>query len=155
MGLAPARDPAPIAQRLRDRLADDIAGVLGGVMKIDVKIALRIQLQVDQAVPRQLLQHVVKKSDPGRHLIGAAAVEIDGTADLRFLGHAFDARLPRRWDDGGRGSSLGHGALLDGEMPQSGPKVLARTAGASQGRRELKKSLGSSGSITDGIRRVQ
>jgi hypothetical protein len=42
---------------------------------------------------RQLLQHVVEEADPGLHVIGALAVEIDGDGDLGLGGLAFDAGL--------------------------------------------------------------
>ena len=91
-----ARDAGPVAERLRHRLADDIAGVLGGVVEVDVQIAHRAQRDVDQAVPGQLLEHVVEKADAGRDLGDAGAVEIDATGDLGLLGVAFDRRHPHR-----------------------------------------------------------
>ena len=60
--------PRAVAERLRHRLADDVAGVLGGVVEVDVQVALGLQRDVDQAVPGELLEHVVEKADPGRDL---------------------------------------------------------------------------------------
>ena len=59
-------------------------------MGIDVQIALCLDLQVDEAVARQLFQHMIQKADAGIDGILAAAVEIEGDADLGFLGAAFD-----------------------------------------------------------------
>ena len=50
--------------------------------------------EVDQAVPGELLEHVIEKADAGRDLRGAAAVEIDPAGDPGFLGVAFDRRHP-------------------------------------------------------------
>ena len=82
--MAVALDAGAVAERLRDRLADDIAGVLGRVVEIDVQIALRLQRDVDQAVLRELLEHVVEKPDAGRDLGRAGAVEIDPALDPRL-----------------------------------------------------------------------
>src|SRR6266478_3692608 len=91
--MAVAHDAAPLAERLGDGLADDVAGILGGVVEVDVEIAFGAQGDVDQAVARELLEHVIEKTDPGRDIIGTRAVEIDGALDSRFLGLAFDAGL--------------------------------------------------------------
>ena len=48
------------------------------------------QRDVDQAVPGELLQHMVEKADAGRDLGRAGAVEIDAAGDPGFLGVAFD-----------------------------------------------------------------
>jgi hypothetical protein len=77
------------------------------VVEVDVKVALGAQRQVDEAVARQLLQHVVEEADTGRHVIAAGAVEIDGAADLGLPRHALDARLARGRGNDGR-AGLGH-----------------------------------------------
>src|SRR3990172_2167343 len=87
-GVTIAPDAAPVAERLRDGLAEDDAGVLGGVVEIDVQVALGLQLHVDEAVARQLFQHVVEEADAGRDPRRAGAVEIDRRRDAGFLGGA-------------------------------------------------------------------
>jgi hypothetical protein len=44
---------------------------------------------------RELLEHVIKKTDAGRNLGGTSAIEIHSAVNARFLGIAFDARYPR------------------------------------------------------------
>ena len=73
-----------------------------------MQVALGAQRDVDQAVARQLLEHVVEKADAGRDVVAAGAVEIDGTADLGLPRHALDAGLARGQGDD-RGAGLGHG----------------------------------------------
>ena len=86
----PARSPSAFD----DRLADDVAGILGGVVEIDMQVALGVQRDVDQAVLRELLQHVVEKPDPGRDLGRAGAVEIDPPLDPRLPRVPLDRRDP-------------------------------------------------------------
>ena len=63
-----AGDAGAVAERLRERLAEHDADVLGRVVLVDVEVALRRDRQVDQAVPGELLQHVVEEADAGRDL---------------------------------------------------------------------------------------
>ncbi len=90
--------PCLVAERLGHRLAEHDAGILGGVVLVDMQVALGLQRDVDQRVPRELLDHVVEEADPGRDVIGAGAVEIDGRRDRGLLGAALD-----------RGGALGRG----------------------------------------------
>jgi len=76
-------------------------------MKIDMQIAFGAQRQVDQAVARELLQHVIEEADAGRDVARTGAVEIDGAADLRLTRDALDAGLTRRRSDDRR-TSLCH-----------------------------------------------
>ena len=98
--IAIALDAGALAQRLGHRLADGDAGILGGVVEVDMQIALRLHLEIDQAVARELLQHMVEKADAGRDLGTARAVEIDRDADLGFLGLALTLRAARMPADG-------------------------------------------------------
>ncbi len=91
--MAVAHDAAALAERLGDGLADDIAGILGGVVEVDVEIAFGAQGDIDQAMARELLEHVVEEADPGGDVIGTGPVEIDGAFDAGLLGLAFDAGL--------------------------------------------------------------
>ena len=69
---------------------------------------LALDVEVDQAVARDLVEHVVEEADAGRELRGAAAVEVDADADLRFLGVAADVGGARRSADRLRGGGGGH-----------------------------------------------
>ena len=45
---------------------------------------------VHHAMPRRLVEHVVRKGTPVLQIGLAIAIEIDGSGDLRFLGVALD-----------------------------------------------------------------
>ena len=60
----------------------------GRVMEVDVEVALRAHMEIEQAVPGELVQHVVEEADPGCDIGRAGAVEVDGDGDARFLGVA-------------------------------------------------------------------
>src|SRR3546814_17442280 len=79
-------DAALVAQRLGDSLAERECRILDRVMLVDMQIALHRHRDVDQRMARQLLDHMVEETDAGGNRIGAAAVEIDGDRDIRFLG---------------------------------------------------------------------
>src|SRR5712671_6207960 len=93
-GVSVARDAGTVRERPRYGLAHDITGVFGRVMEVDVQIAIGVQRQVDQAVSRELLEHVIEKTDAGRDLCGTGAVEIDPAGDSGFFGIAFDGGDP-------------------------------------------------------------
>jgi hypothetical protein len=63
-------------------------------MRIDVQITLSLDRKVDHAVPRDLVQHVVKEADAGRKFCNTRAVKVNGDADLRFKGVAGYFSLP-------------------------------------------------------------
>ena len=121
---AVATDATLVAQRLLERVAQHDADVLGGVVGVDVQVALGAHRDVDQAVARELLQHVVKETDAGLDIVFAGAIEVDGGGDARLLGGAAHRRPPATGTGGrdGRSSRLGlrsglfrglsHGPLL-------------------------------------------
>src|SRR3546814_13477666 len=74
---AVTNDALAVAERLRHGLADRVAGVLGRVVEIDMQVTLGAQPEVDQAMARQLLQHVVEKTDAGLDVVHAGAIEAD------------------------------------------------------------------------------
>jgi len=86
-----AGDAAHVAEGGADRLAERDADILHRVVEIDVQVAGGLDVHVDARMASQQVQHVVEETDPGRDLRLARAVEIDGKADLRFLGGAGDA----------------------------------------------------------------
>ena len=87
-----ARDALAVAERLADRLAERDADVFRRVVEVDMRVALGAHGQVDQRMARELLQHMVEEADPGRHVVAAGAVEIDGDGDFRLGGVAGDFR---------------------------------------------------------------
>ena len=54
-----------VADSLRHRLSQSDAHVFHGVVSVDVQIAGGFDGQIDQAVARDLVEHVVKKTDAG------------------------------------------------------------------------------------------
>ena len=117
IGVAIARDAAPVAERLRDRLPERDAAVLGGVVRVDVQVADRCQLDIDERMPRQLFEHVVEEADAGGDIIDAGAVEPDGDVEPRLVGVAADrgaahgrsrfaCRLEHGWQGGKRAAAL-------------------------------------------------
>ena len=69
MRLAVAGDALPVAERFRERGAQRQPDILGGVVLVDVQVAVAVQGQVEQAVARQLLEHVVEEADAGADVV--------------------------------------------------------------------------------------
>ena len=66
-----------------------------------MQVALALDVEVDQAVARDLVQHVIEETDAGVQPGLAGAVEVDSDVDLGFEGVAGDFGLPHK--AGGRG----------------------------------------------------
>ena len=77
---------ALVANRFRDRLPEGDADVLDGVVAVDVQVARRVDVQIDQAVARDLVEHVVEEADAGGELADAGAVKVERDADLGLSG---------------------------------------------------------------------
>jgi hypothetical protein len=103
--VAVAHDAALVAERLVERLAQGDADVLDRVVMIDVHVALGLDHQVDQAVARDLLQHVLEEGDAGVEARGATAVQTDLDHDPGFARVTADAGATA---DGG-GGTRAHG----------------------------------------------
>src|SRR5262245_6855972 len=73
-----------VADRLRHRLAEGDPDVLDGVVGVDVQVALRLDVEVEQAVARDLVEHVVEERHAGGELRLPGAVEVDRNPDLGF-----------------------------------------------------------------------
>jgi hypothetical protein len=58
-----AGDARPVAEGLIERLPEGNRHVLDDVVGIDVEIALRSDGQIEQAVYRDVVQHVIEKAD--------------------------------------------------------------------------------------------
>ena len=82
--MAVAAQALLVADRLIERLPQRDADVFHGVVRIDVQIALGENVDVQQAVPGDLIEHVIEKRQPGIELGLAAAVQIQLDADLGF-----------------------------------------------------------------------
>jgi len=54
--------------------------------------------QVDETVPRDLIEHVIKKTDARGQIGLPSAIEVDANLDLRFFGVAAD--LGDSWSHG-------------------------------------------------------
>ena len=89
-GVAVARDPTPIAQRLSHGLPDADPGVFDGVVAVDRNVAARVDLQIDQAVAAEGIKHVAEEGHRRGDFGRAATVQIHGNRDLGFLGISFD-----------------------------------------------------------------
>ena len=82
-----------VAERLGERLPERDADVLDRVMVVDVSVAQGAHRNVDQRMARELVEHMVEESDPGRNVGNARAVEIEARLDARLLGLARDCAL--------------------------------------------------------------
>src|SRR5438105_15216052 len=69
-----------VAHRLGYRLSERDADIFHRVMRIDVQVAPGLDFQVDQAMPRNLVQHMVEEGYAGIQLLPAAAVEVEYNA---------------------------------------------------------------------------
>src|SRR5580698_6787384 len=92
VGMAIAANALALADGFRHRLPERDARVFHRVVVVDMKIAMRFDLEIDQAVTRDLVEHVVEKRHAGGKLLPAGAVEIELHTDLRFAGVANDFR---------------------------------------------------------------
>jgi ATP-dependent HslUV protease subunit HslV len=86
-----AANAAAVSQGLIDGLAKSNAAIFNRVVVVNMKITCSLDGHVDQRVFRQLLQHVIKKSDPGGDIKPAVSVYGDAGFNGRFTGSALDA----------------------------------------------------------------
>ena len=84
--MAVAADALLVADGLGDGHAQRNADVLNRVMSVDVQVADGLNVQVDQAVARDLIEHVIEKGNARVELLHAGAVQIDGHPDPGFIG---------------------------------------------------------------------
>jgi hypothetical protein len=82
-----------VTYRFGKRLAKRDADVLNRVMRIDVKIAARFDFEIEQAMPRDLVKHVIEKRNLRREAGAARAVEVQPHIDLCLQGVATDLRI--------------------------------------------------------------
>ena len=82
--MAVTRDAFFIAERACKRLAQGNADIFHRVMGIDFQIAFGVDFQIDQAVPGDLIQHVIEKRNARGKQGFTGAVQVDFDADLSF-----------------------------------------------------------------------
>src|SRR5471032_1654036 len=92
VGMAVAANALAIANGLCHRLSQRDARVFHRVVVIDMKVAMRFDFKVEEAVTRDLVEHVVEKRHAGSELLLAGAVQVELHTDLRFAGVANDFR---------------------------------------------------------------
>ena len=88
--LAETVDPAAVAQRLRQGAAECKRDIFDRVVVVDPGVSLGADVQVEQAVRRDLVEHVVEEPDGGVGGAEACAVQIDPHLHARFFGLAAD-----------------------------------------------------------------
>src|SRR5258708_31591510 len=82
-----------VAKRLGERLAEGDANILDCMVIVDMAIALGPNLDVDQRMERQLIEHMIEKTDASRDIGKARPIEVDADLNARFLGLAYDCAL--------------------------------------------------------------
>ena len=87
-----------IVDRRGHRLAERDADVLNRVMRIDVQITLRLDVEIDQAMARDLIEHMLEKGQTRMQIGLAGPIEVDRYRDLGLEGIAFDTGASaHRW----------------------------------------------------------
>ncbi len=81
---AEARNPRPVAERLRERAAQHDARVLDRMVPVHVQVARRLHGEAEAAVHGKRGQHVVEKAD-ARLYPHVAAVKAQPHGNIRFL----------------------------------------------------------------------
>ncbi len=87
-------DPRAVAQRPVDRLTQTDPHVLGCVMPVNVQVAFARNCQIDQGMARKQLEHVVEKTDPGRHLGPPLAVQVERQSNVGLTSRSHDLGNP-------------------------------------------------------------
>src|SRR6056297_1133454 len=94
MTVAVSADAGLVAERGGQRLTESDAAILHGVVVVDMQIARRRHAHVDEAVARELVEHVVEEPHTGGHVRLPRSVEVDFHGDSRFGGLPLDLRRP-------------------------------------------------------------
>src|SRR3546814_501249 len=88
--VAVAHQPGLVAHRSGKSLAQRNTHVLDRVVIVDVGVALALDGQVDQPVAGDLFEHVIQERYAGIDGVAAGAVQVNGYADVCFVGVAGD-----------------------------------------------------------------
>src|SRR5688572_14841775 len=90
IGMAIAADALLVAHRLVHSLAQRDADILHRMVPVDMQVPLGLDIQVDEAMPGDLVQHMVEETYARGELRLAGAVQVDPDGDLGFRGVAGD-----------------------------------------------------------------
>src|SRR5690606_29093765 len=74
-----------VADGLGKCLTERDTDIFHRVMCINVQITLGMDFQINQAMARNLIQHVIKKRNAGIQYLTTGSIKIDGNTDLRFI----------------------------------------------------------------------
>ena len=66
-------------------LSQGDANILNGVVRVDLQVALRLDIQVKQAVPGNLIQHVLQKRNTKRQRRIAFPIQVQRHGYLCFF----------------------------------------------------------------------
>lgn len=77
-----ATDSLFVTQRLGQGLSDGNPYILDGMVSIDMQIPRRLHLKVDQAMPRDLIEHVIEERHARKKTAFPAPIEIDANGNL-------------------------------------------------------------------------
>lgn len=90
IGMTIAYDPLFVANGSGEGLAQGNAHILDRVMRIDLQITVGLHLYINLAVPRNLIQHMFQKRDPGFKRALALPVQVHGNGNTGFQGVSLD-----------------------------------------------------------------
>ena len=82
--------PFLLTERLFDRGAERNADIFCRVVEIDMQVALGRDRHVDQRMPRQLVEHVIEKTDARLDVVLTGSVEVHLDGYIGFIGLADD-----------------------------------------------------------------
>ena len=89
-----ASQPLLVAPGLGQCLTEGNSQILNGVMRVDVQIAVGDDIEIDQAMPGNLIKHVVEERNTGGKFALASTIEIETHGNLRLQGVARNFDLP-------------------------------------------------------------
>ena len=82
-----------VAERLRQRLAERDAHILDRVMIVDMAVALSPNFDIDKGMTRELIEHMVEKTNAGCNVGKTQPIEVEADVDARFVRLACDCAL--------------------------------------------------------------
>ena len=79
---------SPISDHFRNRLTQRNRAVFGRVVLIDMEVALHMAGHINQRMAAELLDHMIKKADPGADIINAGAIKVHSHPNGGFVSGA-------------------------------------------------------------------